>query len=102
MTRGSKIGPAQVEEEPRMVGVRRCAPRAMPGRKVEIRPVEPHAHGTALLDSDLRALARIDAALERIESGRYGYCLRCGEPIGGARLEADPALAFCLACEGQD
>ena len=40
---------------------------------------------------------RIDAALQRIEDGDYGYCLVTGEEIEPKRLEADPAVATCLA-----
>ncbi|MFA9460651.1 TraR/DksA family transcriptional regulator [Thiohalorhabdus sp. Cl-TMA] len=41
---------------------------------------------------------RIRGALQRIESGEYGYCLRCEEPIGVGRLEADPSVTFCIEC----
>ena len=43
-------------------------------------------------------LQRIDSALERIESGDYGYCLNCDEEIPLARLEFDPAVATCVNC----
>lgn len=43
---------------------------------------------------------RIDAALARIESGDYGYCVRCGEEIAPRRLELDPAIATCVTCSG--
>ncbi|TFD82934.1 hypothetical protein E3T56_14430 [Cryobacterium psychrotolerans] len=43
-------------------------------------------------------LAGIDRALQRIADGTYGVCLRRGEPIGRARLEARPAAALCIAC----
>lgn len=43
-------------------------------------------------------LAEIDAALQRLESGTYGTCERCGQPIGEARLEARPAAATCISC----
>ncbi len=33
---------------------------------------------------------RIDAALERIETGDYGYCTVCDEDIALKRLEHDP------------
>lgn len=41
---------------------------------------------------------RIDAALKRIESGDYGWCMRCGEGIGAKRLDHAPAAAMCLDC----
>ena len=47
-----------------------------------------------LLDS----AAAIDRALERFADGSYGVCLRRGEPIGRARLEARPAATLCIDC----
>src|SRR5690606_27181788 len=43
-------------------------------------------------------LSRIDAALRRIDSGDYGYCVKCGEEIGDKRLALDPAAAACVKC----
>ncbi len=43
-------------------------------------------------------LRKIAAALSRIESGDYGYCLECDELISTARLEVDPAVALCINC----
>ena len=43
-------------------------------------------------------LRRIDAALDRVKSGDYGYCLTCGEEIGAKRLELDPATPVCIDC----
>ncbi|MDN6625441.1 MAG: TraR/DksA family transcriptional regulator, partial [Acidipropionibacterium jensenii] len=44
------------------------------------------------------AIAEIDAALARVEDGRYGLCLRCGRPISPERLAARPSAATCLDC----
>lgn len=43
-------------------------------------------------------LQRIAAALLRIESGDYGYCVECDEAIAAARLEIDPAAPLCINC----
>ena len=43
-------------------------------------------------------LRRIEAALQRVEDGEYGYCLSCGEEIGTKRLELDPATPTCVDC----
>lgn len=43
-------------------------------------------------------IQRIDAALARLESGDYGYCAVCDEPIAPRRLAADPATPTCVAC----
>lgn len=41
---------------------------------------------------------RMDQALERMETGDYGYCVSCDEPIGAKRLELDPAVPTCIDC----
>ena len=41
---------------------------------------------------------RIDAALARLDSGEYGYCVECGEEIADRRLDVDPAAPRCSAC----
>lgn len=43
-------------------------------------------------------LRKISAALSRIESGDYGYCLECDELISTARLDVDPAASLCINC----
>jgi len=48
-----------------------------------------------------RELAEIDAALTRIQDGRYGTCVACGGPIGLQRLRAIPEARYCMACSGQ-
>jgi RNA polymerase-binding transcription factor DksA len=47
-----------------------------------------------------RELADIDAALLRIEEGRYGTCQSCGGPMGLHRLRALPEARYCVACSG--
>jgi RNA polymerase-binding transcription factor DksA len=44
----------------------------------------------------------IEAALERIEEGRYGVCERCGEPIREERLEVLPYSRLCMACAREE
>ena len=48
-----------------------------------------------------RELAEIEAALLRIQEGRYGTCLNCGGPMGLQRLRAIPEARYCVACSGQ-
>ena len=43
-------------------------------------------------------LTQIEAALKRIESDDFGYCIRCGEPIAEKRLNIDPASTLCVGC----
>jgi DnaK suppressor protein len=48
-----------------------------------------------LVDAELR---RVKIALERMESGDYGYCLNCDEEIAEGRLQVDPSLLICISC----
>ena len=43
-------------------------------------------------------IASIRRALERIEDGSYGECVRCGNEIAPGRLEARPESALCIEC----
>ncbi|MCR8550288.1 TraR/DksA family transcriptional regulator [Salipiger sp. P9] len=45
-------------------------------------------------------IARIKAALQRMDEGEYGYCLNCGDAISEARLEVLPEAPLCAACAG--
>jgi uncharacterized protein with PIN domain len=47
-----------------------------------------------------RVLARIEAAVERMEDGRFGVCLQCQGQIPMDCLEADPVLTRCPDCAG--
>jgi RNA polymerase-binding transcription factor DksA len=69
---------------------------------------EEHALGGAgvsvMLDDELRTLrsARLDAldrALEALDAGRFGVCVRCGAPIEIERLHDAPDTAVCGRCE---
>ena len=43
-------------------------------------------------------IARINAALKRIDNGDYGACVACGDEISAVRLAADPTIATCIDC----
>ena len=43
-------------------------------------------------------LQQITAALSRIDSDDFGWCIDCGEPIGIRRLEHDPIALRCIGC----
>ena len=40
----------------------------------------------------------IEAALQRIAAGDYGYCVTCGAEIGDKRLDVLPYTPFCRKC----
>jgi RNA polymerase-binding transcription factor DksA len=47
-----------------------------------------------------RELAEVEAALIRIQEGRYGSCQSCGGPLGLQRLRALPEARYCMGCSG--
>lgn len=50
-------------------------------------------------DRERKLIAKIDAALQRIEDDEYGYCEETGEPIGVRRLEARPIATLSLEAQ---
>jgi RNA polymerase-binding transcription factor DksA len=43
-------------------------------------------------------LEKINSALERIEKGKYGICVKCGGKIEEQRLKIDPTIELCRKC----
>ncbi|MEM6648907.1 MAG: RNA polymerase-binding protein DksA [Pseudomonadota bacterium] len=52
-------------------------------------------------DRQRKLIAKIDAALRRIEEGEYGYCEETGEPISLRRLDARPTATMTLEAQEQ-
>jgi DnaK suppressor protein len=50
-------------------------------------------------DRQRKLIAKIDAALQRIEDGTYGYCEETGEPISLKRLEARPIATLSIEAQ---
>ncbi len=50
-------------------------------------------------DRQRKLISKIDAALERIDNGTYGFCEETGEPISIKRLEARPIAVLSLEAQ---
>jgi RNA polymerase-binding transcription factor len=50
-------------------------------------------------DRQRKLIAKIDAALDRIEEGTYGYCEETGEPIALKRLDARPIATLSIEAQ---
>lgn len=50
-------------------------------------------------DRQRKLIAKIDAALRRIDNGEYGYCEMTGEPISLRRLDARPIATMTLEAQ---
>ncbi|KAA9132984.1 TraR/DksA family transcriptional regulator [Microbacterium caowuchunii] len=70
--------------------IRELAPQAAPN-------VDPVAWTTTA--GTRRVMDQIRAALERLDAGTYGNCLRCGEAVAPGRLEVLPYAETCIACQ---
>ena len=53
----------------------------------------------AVVDNAQILLARVRAALQRLEKGTYGKCVNCGRDINPRRLEALPYATLCVDCQ---
>jgi DnaK suppressor protein len=68
----------------------------------EIEHSDADTHGDiafAVLQMQTETLARIDAALIRLDAGEYGSCVSCSGEISETRLRALPFAVRCTACE---
>ena len=50
-------------------------------------------------DRERKLINKINAALQRIDDGSYGYCEETGEPIGLKRLEARPVATLSIEAQ---
>jgi RNA polymerase-binding protein DksA len=51
------------------------------------------------LGNEARAeIAKISAALRRLDAGEYGLCTECGLPIEDGRLQVYPYANECIEC----
>lgn len=78
------------------------APPALDGTIGRLTHIDAHQqhqmalHGRRRLELQLET---IRGALARVQAGRYGLCVMCGDAIAAERLEATPEAPFCAACQ---
>ncbi len=68
------------------------------GRLSRMDALQAQAMSNATETRRHQELQRIDSALARLETGEFGYCLKCGDDISVARLRNDPTTAVCIDC----
>ena len=64
-------------------------------RAVQLEDDESLEAQAAVISDEIASIRR---AIERIEDGSYGECVRCGNEIAPGRLEARPESALCIEC----
>jgi DnaK suppressor protein len=50
-------------------------------------------------DRERKLISKIDAALQRIDTGTYGFCEETDQPIGVRRLEARPIATLTIEAQ---
>ncbi len=111
----SELNPQQIAELKKLLSTRRtelealiddAADGAKPvsldqpiGRLSRMDALQQQSMSQASRQVAARRLEQVRAALQRIETGAYGYCLDCEEEIDLARLRARPEAPFCLDCQ---
>ena len=58
-----------------------------------------HDRFAAMVEELKNQLASVDAALQRISDGTYGFCTNCKKMIDTDRLAILPTATLCLSCE---
>jgi len=71
-----------------------------PDKDVEERAVERENDEVleSLGNAELLEFRMIEAALQRVTEGEYGYCVDCGDKISEERLDVLPAAPKCQKC----
>ncbi len=67
----------------------------------ETHETESFVNETSLAQSVRQRLVNIDHALEKFETGRYGFCERCGQEISSEVLDLIPESRWCKDCKRQ-
>ena len=68
------------------------------GRLSRMDALQGHALAQASGQRRQASKVALEMALRRLETGEFGECLDCGEPIALKRLEIDPAATLCISC----
>ncbi|HEX9427531.1 MAG TPA: TraR/DksA family transcriptional regulator [Candidatus Polarisedimenticolia bacterium] len=53
----------------------------------------------SLSNTDRESLQQVDEALQRINKGKFGICIECGDDLNRKRLEAVPWASHCISCQ---
>ena len=88
-----------LEDSCETIGDLRDGTRAIPDAADRASEEADRARVLRARDRQRKLLARIDAALRRIDDGEYGYCEVTGRPIGIERLEARPIATMSLEAQ---
>jgi DnaK suppressor protein len=82
-----------LEEETRAI-----EPSVSLGRLTRMEALSEKGVNEYVLAQNRKSLERLHNALQRIEKGSYGTCIRCGGEIPLGRLQLVPEALVCVPC----
>ena len=68
------------------------------GRVSRIDAIQQQAMAQEQLRRNELRLKQVAVALQAFEDDEYGWCKKCGEPIGYGRMKARPETVVCVPC----
>lgn len=68
------------------------------GRLTRMEAIGEKSVNEAMHANVKKRIERLNNALDRIEKGSYGICIRCQKDIPAGRLEAVPESLICVPC----
>jgi len=71
------------------------------GRLTRMEAISEKGINEYMLRQNKQALQRLYNALERLDKGSYGSCLKCGNEIPLGRLRLVPEAVVCVACSSK-
>ncbi|MFP4362349.1 MAG: TraR/DksA family transcriptional regulator [Spirochaetia bacterium] len=69
------------------------------GRLTRMEAISEKEVNEYVLAQNEKSLQRLKNALDRIEKGNYGKCVRCGKEIPIGRLRLMPEALICVPCK---
>ena len=74
------------------------APDNAIGRLTRMEALQAQSMSSATRARQQKRVRLINAALHRLDSGTYGQCVRCSQPIPRGRLDVMPEARICMDC----
>ena len=68
------------------------------GRLSRMDALQNQAISQTAMFNRAQLIQQVKSAIKRIDTGEYGICVNCEEPINPRRLDHNPAAPLCIRC----
>jgi RNA polymerase-binding transcription factor DksA len=89
----------RLEDEGEEAGSERKGAVYSPNRLHPPKPPDTTKRDALLQARSESQLNEVEKALERLEEGTFGFCVKCGNKISEERIDAMPSIKYCLECQ---